>query len=114
MTHSPLTIARRHVLGDLYSKCDAVESVPVFLNSAEGERLGFVDESHGHYADAFTFHLPEDICKKLSTGHYTFSFDYDHSDSELSGREKRIRLLRICLIGRVTEEPIGSRARRAV
>ena len=77
MTYSPLAIKRRQVLGDLYAVCDNVEMVPVHLDNAEGEKIGYVDESLGHYADAYLFHLPEDVCKKLSTGHYIYSFDYD-------------------------------------
>ncbi len=58
MTYSPLAIKRRQVLGDLYSLCDPVEMVPVHLDNAEGEKIGHVDESLGHYADAYLFHLP--------------------------------------------------------
>ena len=82
MTHSPLAIKRRHVLGDLYSKCDAVEQIPVYLESPDGELIGHVDEGLGHYADAYQFHIPEDVCKKLATGHYTYSFDYDYTDPD--------------------------------
>ncbi|HRJ89024.1 MAG: hypothetical protein JNK51_03455 [Blastocatellia bacterium] len=114
MSYSPLTISRRHVLGDLYAKCDAIVNVPVYLDNAEGEMLGYVDESHGHYADAFTFHLPEDVCKRLSTGHYEFSFSYEYADLE-AGRERdrRIKISYICLTGRVVADPVGPRARRS-
>ena len=37
MTYSPLAIKRRQVLADLYSVCDAVEMVPVHLDTPEGE-----------------------------------------------------------------------------
>ena len=30
----------------------------------------------GKYADAFTFHLSEDVCKRLAGGQFTYSFDY--------------------------------------
>ena len=61
MSYSPLTLARRHVLGNLYARCErSTKEVPVYLNDTDGERLGFVDESLGRYADAFTFHLPEE------------------------------------------------------
>jgi len=113
MSYSPLAISRRHVLGDLYSQCDEVRNVPVYLDSEEGEMLGYVDESLGHYADAFTFHLAEDVCKRLSTGHYTYSFSYDYTDpAETPGRGRRIRLNFICLTGRVAPAPIGHRSRR--
>jgi hypothetical protein len=77
MSYSPLAIKRHYVLGDIYKHCDTVESIPVYLNEVSEEALGYVDESLGIYADAFLFHLPEDVCKKLSTGHYNYSFDYD-------------------------------------
>ncbi len=101
MTHSPLAIARRHVLGDLYSRCDMIESIPVYLDSTPGERLGYVDESLGHYADAFIFHLPEDFCKKLSSGHFTYSFEYDLSENEAKVDGKhRVKLNSIVLSAR--------------
>lgn len=113
MGYSPLAISRRHVLGDLYGKCDAVVMVPVYLNSEDGEMLGYVDESLGHYADAFTFHLAEDVCKRLSTGHYEYSFSYEYSDPKAAdGRDRRIKLNFICLTGRAVPEPIGSRSRK--
>lgn len=99
MTCSPLAIARRHVLGDLYSRCERIESIPVYLNSAGGEVLGHVDEGLGHYADAFLFHLSEELCKKLSSGHFTYSFEYEYSDGEGGGR-RRIVLSSILLSGR--------------
>lgn len=114
MTYSPLAIKRRHVLGDLYSQCDAVEMVPVYSDNAEGEMLGYVDESLGHYADAFLFHLPEDVCKKLSSGHYIYSFDYDYTDPEVTGRRGRIKLNYIFLTGRKAPEPAGRTRKAAV
>jgi hypothetical protein len=75
MSFSPLALARRHVLGDHYSRCDRIGSIPVYLDEVGGEVLGSVDEGLGHYADAFLFHLSEEHCKKLSTGHFTYSFD---------------------------------------
>jgi hypothetical protein len=72
--------------------------VPVYLNDASGERLGYADESQGIYADAFTFHLPEELCKKLAGGQYTYSFDYSFSDrgrKEVSTGKRRITLTSI-------------------
>lgn len=100
MSYSPLAVKRSYVLGDLYPKCEAISSIPVFLNDKSGELLGYADESLGRYADAFLFHLPEDICKKLSTGHFNFSFDYSFSGGEI-GPKKRIVLNHIVLIGKV-------------
>ncbi|HEY0426646.1 MAG TPA: hypothetical protein VGC76_02465 [Pyrinomonadaceae bacterium] len=99
MSYSPLAIKRNHVLGDIYKNCDSVESIPVYLNDTAGELLGHVDESLGRYADAFLFHLPEDICKKLSTGHYNYSFDYDvlYNQNE---KKRHIKLNCILLVGK--------------
>jgi hypothetical protein len=100
MTYGPLSLSRRHVLGDLYARCDAIESVPVFMDNSEGEMLGYVDESLGHYADAFCFHLSEDVCKKLSAGHFTYSFEYDLADDAEAAARRRVKLSRIILTAR--------------
>lgn len=90
---------RSHVLGDLYDRCDRVESIPVYMNEKSGEPLGFADESLGHFADAFLFHLPEPVCKKLSTGHFDFVFDCEYSESPgRPGTKKRIVLNGILLV----------------
>jgi hypothetical protein len=96
-------MSRRHVLGDLNTRCEAAMDVPVLLNSAEGEVLGYVDESLGKYADAFTFHLEDAVCKKLATGHFTYSFEFEfanESDSALPSAKRRIRLVSIYLVMR--------------
>src|SRR5436305_13801489 len=105
MTYSPLSVSRRHVLGDLYPRCDSLaEQVPVYLAGTEPgpepELLGHADESLGHFADAFTFHLADDLCKKLSAGQYTYSFDYRLSDPKHNGSRGRIVLTSITLTGR--------------
>lgn len=99
MSYSPIAIKRHFVLGDLYDKCETIESIPVYMNSKSGELLGYADESLGRYADAFLFHLPEDICKKLSTGHFNYSFDYSYSGKE-PNKKKEIVLNYIILIGK--------------
>ena len=102
MSYSPLSLSRRHVLGDLYSRCDALlESVPVYLAGvAEPELLGHADEGLGHFADAFTFHIADDLCKKLSAGQYTYSFDYRFSNPSEKGARDRVVLTSITLTGR--------------
>ena len=102
MTYSPLSLSRRHVLGDLYGRCEPLaERVPVYLAGAEEpELLGHVDQSLGHFADALTFHVADDICKKLSAGHYTYSFDYKFSDPAKNGARGRVILMSIILTGR--------------
>lgn len=99
MSYSPLAIKRSHVLGDIYKNCDPVESIPVYMNDRSGELLGHVDESLGIYADAFVFHLSEDVCKKLSSGHFLYGFDYDVLDNE-TARNRHIKLNYIMLVGK--------------
>ena len=99
MSYSPLAIKRSYVLGEIYKQCDTVESVPVYLDTATGEHIGYADESLGRYADAFLFHLPEDICKKLSTGHYNYSFGYDVLYDQ-ADKKRHIKLNHILLVGK--------------
>lgn len=102
MAFTPISISRRHVLGELYSRCDSLKgTIPVYLQGEnKRELLGHADEGLGHYADAFSFHLAEDICKKLSSGQYTYSFDYKPSGSATNSRRSRITLKSIILTGR--------------
>ena len=113
MTFAPLALARRHVLGELYRRCDAIfEPVPVYMNSELGERLGFADESLGKYADAILFHLAEDVCKKLSTGHFIYAFGFEKSNPKSGVPGGSIRLTHICLTGRPVAESVGLRNRK--
>jgi hypothetical protein len=110
MSYSPLSISRRHVLGDLYGRCDALtDSVPVFLAGTEPELLGHVDEALGHYADAFSFHLADDVCKKLSAGQFTYSFEYNYSDPSTPGSRSRVTLTGITLNARKVYEKLRPR-----
>jgi hypothetical protein len=93
MSYSPIAIKRSFVLGDLYNQCESSDSIPVHIDSKKEVPIGYVDESLGVYADAFLFHLPEDVCKKLSTSHYKFGFDYD-----VSVKQNKIKLNYILLI----------------
>ena len=101
MAYGPLALSRKHVLGEHYLRCDAIESVPVYLNDTAGEVLGHVDESMGKYADAYLFHLSEDMCKKLSAGHFTYSFEFENVETEVpaAGR-RRMRLVTVMLTAR--------------
>jgi hypothetical protein len=119
MTYSPLTLSRRHVLGTLYGRCErTTKDVPVYLNDTNGERLGYADEGLGKYADAFTFHLSEDNCKRLAGGHFTYSFDYHFSETASSSatpQKRRVRLISIFLTMRKGyEKPVPRSARAAV
>ncbi len=99
MSYSPIAIKRRNILGDIYNHCDSVESIPVYMNDTSDELLGYADESLGHYADAFLFHLSEINCKKLSTGHFDYIFDCDYSDETVkAGKRRRIKLNSIALV----------------
>src|SRR4030095_16184652 len=104
-----LSLSRRHVLGDLYERCDSITAaIPVYLAGDEPTLLGHADESLGHYADAFSFHLDTDSCKKLSAGQYTYQLSYDHTDSKAKGSRGRITLTSITLKGREGyAKPIG-------
>jgi len=104
-----LSISRRHVLGDLYERCDSITAaIPVYLAGTEPTLLGHADESLGHYADAFSFHLDTDSCKKLSAGQYTYMLGYDHTDPKGKGSRQRITLTSITLKGREGyAKPIG-------
>jgi hypothetical protein len=101
MIYSPIAIKRSYVLGNIYNQCDAIESIPVYLDDKSGELLGYVDESLGHYADAFTFHLSEIFCKQLSSSHYDYAFGFEYSENtEQTVNKKRIKLNHILLIGK--------------
>ena len=117
MSYSPLTLSRRHVLGDLYARCERTEEVPVYLNDAMGEKLGSADESLGKYADAFTFRLSEENCKKLAGGQFQYSLGYEfanRSDASLSPNRRRIKLTSISLTMRKGYEKPQPRAFRSL
>jgi len=119
MSYSPLTLARRHVLGELYAACEnATKDVPVYLNDANGEKLGHAAESLGRYADAFTFHLTEENCRKLAGGQFTYSFDYHFSESAAAAatsKRRRVRLISIILTMRKGyQKPMPKSARKVV
>jgi hypothetical protein len=111
MTFSPLSISRRQVLGTLYSRCEPLEGqIPVYLDGAEPELLGHADECLGRFADAFSFHLADDVCKKLSSGQYIFSFEYNFSDPARNGSRDRVSVTAIMLAGRKPyEKPLPRR-----
>lgn len=111
-------MARRHILGTLYSRCQPlIDDVPVFVTLAgdEGEPslTGHVNQGLGHYADAFTFHLPDDVCKQLSAGYYSYSFEYELADPKVTGSQSPIRLNSISLTTRQNYTKPIPRARRA-
>jgi hypothetical protein len=113
MLTNTVCLTRRHVLGDLYGRCDAIEErIPVYMAGEEPDEVGFVDESLGHYADAFTFHLNDGICKKLAAGYFSYSLDYVFSDATCTDRKARVKLNSITLTGRATyAKPLARRHR---
>ena len=101
MKYSPVSFARGHVLGDLYRRCEALkDSVPVYLAGDEQELLGHADETLGEFADAISFHLSEDMCKKLSSGHFSLTVDYSFSDANDSTARSRVVIRSFTLVGR--------------
>lgn len=115
MLSGPISLSRRHVLGDLYARCDSLSGdLPVYLSGDERELLGHVDEGLGHFADAFSFHVADDVCKRLSSGQFTYSFEYEHSEPKTAGSRGRVRLLSITLVaGKPYEKPIPKQRSRA-
>jgi hypothetical protein len=108
MTHTPLTLSRRHVLGDLYPQCERLTSVPVFWESVDGSPLGFVEEGTSQYADAFTFHIEEQLCRKLASGQVICLFNYEFASASNGGTggKRRIRLTSFVLSTRQdTDKP---------
>ena len=101
MSYSPLAIKRSYVLGEMYKQCDPIESIPVYMNDQSGELLGHVDESMGHYADAFIFHLSETVCKQLSASHFDFAFGFEFSEhTDPTVNQRRIKLNHIVLVAK--------------
>ena len=110
MQYSPLAIKRRYILGQLADKCETVNKIPVYLNDKSEPPIGFADESLGRYADAFLFHLPEDICKRLSTNGYDLEIDYDVFNQDGSaGKTERLRLNYIILTSKAVNSTLPRR-----
>jgi hypothetical protein len=110
MQFSPLAIKRRYILGSLAEKCETVNEIPVYLNDKSAPPIGFADESLGRYADAFLFHLPEDVCKRLATNGYDLDVDYEvYQPGGQTKKSERLKLNHIILTSRVAKSPIPRR-----
>jgi hypothetical protein len=99
-----LAVARRHVLGPVYARCEHIaDMIPVYVEGDEAEPIGHADEAMGIYADAFVFHLEEQMCKRLAAGQFTYSFDCsagdgDQMNANMSGHP--VKLDKIVLVPR--------------
>ena len=104
MAPTILSLSRRHVLGDLYPRCDAIKGeIPVYLDDESAPIvIGYADQSLGDYADAISFHLNSEECKKLSSGQFAFSVNYDFPDGRESGSHARVKLTSITLTERTS------------
>ena len=109
MTINVSSLSRRHVLGDLYDRCDSItDTIPVYLAGDEPTLLGHADESLGNYTDAFSFHLDIDSCKRLSSGQFTYLIGYDLIGAKAAASRRRIKLTSITLKPREGyAKPIG-------
>lgn len=121
MDHVSLSMARRHVLGNYYSRCeDLAEQIPVFVEPSEGTEektaslVGHVDQGLGHYADAYTFHLSPELCKQLSSGYFSYRIEFEFADPAAKNSRGRIRLSSISLIARQSYSKPIPRARQTV
>jgi hypothetical protein len=92
-----VTFARRHVLGEMHTRCDRVDLLPVFMEGDMETQIGYVDENMGQFADAYSFHLPANVLKKLSSGQLTFSFGFAHDKTDDTLKKPRVKLTHICL-----------------
>ena len=109
MSLNTITFKRRNILGELYKQCDTVSSIPVYMNDTTEAPIGTVEESVNHYVDAFLFHLPDNVCKKLSTNGYDIGIDYDFTDKNRTSNHGRIKLNHIILAVKQGSEPIPRR-----
>lgn len=113
MTSTILSLSRRHVLGDLYPRCDAIAGdIPVYLaNENEPIVIGHVNQSLGLYADAFSFYLDAEECKRLSSGQFAFSLGYELSKTRETGSQSRVELTSITLTaGKPYQKPVAKSA----
>ena len=111
MNLNTVIFKRRAILGDLFDQCDAIESIPVYLNGVEEEPIGTVEESPASYSDAFVFKLPSNVCKSFSIGDYHVGFDYNVDEESRDGGKKRVKLNHIVLVPKQKAVPYGKRSR---
>ena len=99
MSLAIVSLSRRHILGNLYGRCNSIAgSIPVYLAADEPELLGYADEGLGPFSDAFTFHLDAESCKRLSVGQFSYSIDYANSRVATDKARGRVTLVSITLV----------------
>ena len=109
MTLNTISFKRHNILGKLYQQCESISSIPVYLNDTSEEPIGTVEESLDRYADAFLFHLPQNVCKKLSTNSYDIGIDYDFAGRDSNSDHHRLKLNHIILAVKKNSEPLPRR-----
>jgi hypothetical protein len=109
MNLNTISFKRRNILGALYKQCDTVECIPVYMNDTLDAPIGTVEENPNHYTDAFLFHLPDVVCKKLSTNGYDIGIDYDFTEKNRRSGNNRIKVNHIILAVKQGSEPIPRR-----
>lgn len=112
MNLNTVIFKRRRILGDLYSQCQGIDNIPVYLDDAGGEPVGTVEESPAQYGDAFVFKLPADICKLFSVDGYDVGVDYDYVDKNKTTNRDPIKMNHIILIAKPKASPYGKRGSR--
>lgn len=110
MNLNTVAFKRRRILGEFYGRCETTDSVPVYLNDESGESIGTAEQIFEHNSDTFVFHLPSDICKKLSTNLYDIGIDYEFIEPGADPANARITLKSIILVVKQGSEPIPRRS----
>ncbi len=114
MNLNTVIFKRRRILGDLYDQCDAIESIPVYMNNTDEEPIGTVEESPATYGDAYVFKLPANICKAFAVGDYHIGVDYDFADKDKTAGSDRIKLNHMILVAKQKAIPYGKRGSHQV
>ena len=109
MNPNTVTLKRSNILGKLYKQCDKIGSIAVYMTDSSADPIGTAEESPNHYADAFLFHLPDAICKKLSNNNYDICVDYDFVNKNKVSDKDQVKLNHIILADKQGAESIPRR-----
>lgn len=74
------------------------EQVPVYLDGEDRVLLGHANEQLGVFADAISFFLSDENCKKLASGTFRFSVEYDISATENNENNRQVVVTSITLV----------------